>query len=140
MAAPLLALKALQNRPKTTVVSQTTQLLLATGLGVGLFLGVRALAKNFKKGVREQQALHPGNPAAFATQLKLAFENDNALGWGTDEVLIYRVVESIPDYATFKKVQNAYRDLYGSTLAVDLKSELNTEEYNALLELINTKI
>lgn len=139
MAVPLLAMKALQNRPRITLGSQLTQVILATGAGVGIFFGIRALAKNFKKGIREQQALNPGNPATYATQFKLAFENDNSFGWGTDEEAVYRTVEQIPNVATFKKVQHAYRDLYGSSLSADLKSELSTEEYTTLLDLINTK-
>ncbi len=139
MAAPLLALKALQNRPQVKIGGQLTNVLLATGLGVGIFLGIRAVAKNFKKGIREQQALRPGNPAAFATRFKLAFENDNAFGWGTDEEALYRTIEQIPDAATFRSVQKAYRDLYGNNLAADFKSELSTEEYNTVLDLINAK-
>ena len=139
MAAPLLALKALQNRPRISIGSQLTSVLLATGLGVGIFLGIRAVTKNLKKGIRERQALRPGNPAAFATRFKLAFENDNAFGWGTDEEAIYRTIEQIPDAATFRRVQIAYRDLYGSNLAATFKSELSSEEYNTVLDLITTK-
>ena len=139
MASPLLALKTLRNRPQVSVGSNITNLLLATGAGVGIFFGIRAISKNFKRGIRERQALNPQSAASFATQFKLAFENDNAFGWGTDEEAVYRTVERIPDRRTFGSIQKAYKDLYGNSLAADLKSELSSEEYQTLIELIRSK-
>ena len=138
MAIPIRALKAL-GRGRSAALGMVTTALLATGAGVGIFLGIRVLAKNFKKGVRERQALRPGSPAGFASQLKLAFENDNAFGWGTDEAAIYNTIETIPNAATFNKVQAAYRDLYGKNLSAELQNELSSQEYAVLLELINAK-
>ena len=139
MALPKIALQALSQRPKISFSSQLTTFLLAGGTGLGIFFGIRAVAKNFKKGIRERQALDPGNPAAFASQLKLAFENDSAFGWGTDEEAVFRVLECIPNLAAFKKVQRAYQDLYNTSLSADLREELSTEEYYQVLQIINAK-
>ncbi len=140
MALQKLALQAaLKRRPKISISNHVTTVLLAGGVGLGIFFGIRAVAKNFKKGIRERQALIPNNPAAFASQLKLAFENDNAFGWGTDEAAVFSTLEEIPNKATFNSVQRAYRDLYGKNLSADLKSELTVAEYNQVLQIINAK-
>ena len=143
MALPIAAYKAgqiaWQNRPRISVSSQVTSTLLATGAALGVFLGIKVVVKNFKKGVREQNALTEGNPAAFATQLKMAFENDNYFGWGTDEEVVFAVLETIPSSSTMNKVQRAYRDLYGQNLATDLKEELSSEEFAMALQIINSK-
>ena len=139
MAAPLLAYKAWQSRPRITVSSQVTSTVLAVGAAAGVFLGVRTVVKNFKQGIREQQALIEGNPAAYATQLKMAFENDNYFGWGTDEEAVFSILEAIPSGNLMNKVQRAYRDLYGRNLAADLKEELATEEFSLALQIINAK-
>ena len=139
MAVPLLAYKAWQNRPRISVSSQVTSTMLAAGAAVGVFLGIKAVVKNFKQGIREQQALTEGNPAAFATQLKMAFENDNYFGWGTDEEVVFSVLEAIPNGGTMNKVQRAYRDLYGRNLAADLQDELSSEEFSMALQIINSK-
>ncbi len=143
MAIPIAAYKAgqiaWQNRPRISVSSQVTSTLLAAGAAVGVFLGIKSVVKNFKQGIREQQALTEGNPATFATQLKMAFENDNYFGWGTDEEAIFSVLEAIPSNNIMNKVQRAYRDLYGRNLASDLKEELSSKEFTTALQIINSK-
>ncbi len=130
---------AYSNRPRINLGGQLTTALLATGAGIGVFLGIRGIVKNFKKNVREQDALVEGNPAAFATQLKKAFENDNSFGWGTNEEILFITLEAIPTQAAFRKVQRAYRDLYGKNLAADLRDELDSEEYGLAMQIINSK-
>ncbi|MBP2831259.1 hypothetical protein J8281_03580 [Aquimarina sp. U1-2] len=143
MAVPVAAYKAgqmaWQNRSRISVSSQLTTVILATGAGVGAFLGIRLLIRNFKKGVREQQALVEGNPASYAIRLKMAFENDTWLGWGTDEEAVFITLELIPSQSIMRKVQKAYRDLYQRNLAADLKEELTTEEFTTAMQIINSK-
>ena len=130
---------AYSNRPRINLGGQLTTALLATGAGIGVFLGIRGVVKSFKKNVREQNALVEGNPSAYATQLKKAFENDNSFGWGTNEEVLFITLEAIPTQAAFRKVQRAYRDLYGKNLAADLRDELDTEEYGLAMQIINSK-
>ena len=139
MALPILAAQAIQKRPKVSVGKQTTTILLATGLGAVTFLGIRALVKKFKKNIREGQALEEGNPANYAIRIQMAFENDNSFGWGTDEEVLFRVLEEIPTESMMRKVGRAYRDLTGRNLAADLQSELTTQEFAIANEIINTK-
>lgn len=140
MALPVAAYKAWHSRPRINVSSQITTALLATGAGVGAFLGIRALVRNFKQDLQERQILSKGAPAAFANRLKMAFENDNAFGWGTDEKLVYQTLEEIPDWSTWIKVQKAYRDLYeGRNLATDLRDELDSDEFDIAWQIITSK-
>jgi len=134
-----IAKKAVQKRPKVTIGKQTTSVLLATGLGVAAFWGVRALWKKFKRDFREGQALEEGNPANYAIRIIMAFENDNAFGWGTDEQALFRTLEQIPTASMMRRVQRAYRDMEGSNLSADLQSELTTEEFAIANEIINSK-
>ena len=139
MALPILAARAIQKRPKVSVGKQTTTILLATGLGAVTFLGIRALVRKFKKNIREGQALEEGNPANYAIRIQMAFENDNAFGWGTEEEALFRILEEIPTESMMRKVGRAYRDLTGRNLAADLQSELTTQEFAIANEIINTK-
>ena len=140
MALPAVAYQAWQSSPRITIGSQVTTALLATGAGVGTFLGIRALVRNFKQDLQERQILSEGAPAAFANRLKMAFENDNYFGWGTDEKLVYRTLEEIPNWATWIKVQKAYRDLYeGRNLATDLRDELDSDEFDIAWQIIISK-
>ncbi|WP_241507312.1 annexin [Aquimarina sediminis] len=112
---------------------------MASGLTIGVFFLVRSLVRGYKRNHRERHALRPGNPANFATRLKMAFENDNAFGWGTDEELVFQTIELIPSISMMRKVERAYRDLYGSNLSADLKSELSSEEFAIVQQIINSK-
>jgi hypothetical protein len=133
------AIMAYKSLPKVKVSSQVLAALLATAAGAGTFIGIRFMVKNLKQGLREKNALYEGNPAAYATQLKMAFENDTWFGWGTDEEVVFRTLEEIPGKFMFSKVQNAYRDLYGNNLATDLKDELSTEDYIQAMQILNSK-
>ncbi len=139
MALPIIAKQVLQHRPKVTVGKTTTSVLLAAGLGTVAFFGIRALIRKFKKNIREVHALDQGNPANFAIRLAMAFENDNAFGWGTDEESLFLTLEQIPTAAMMRKVQRAYRDLENRNLVADLQSELTTEEFAIANEIINSK-
>ncbi len=139
LPAAALAVKAIQKTPKVTLGKNVTTVLLASGLGIGVFFTLRALMIRFKRNRREINALQPGNPANFAIRLKLAFENDKPFGWGTNEEAVYQTLEEIPSYAILKKVERAYRDLYGSNLSADLMDELSTEEFAIAQEIINSK-
>ncbi|TPN82940.1 hypothetical protein [Aquimarina algicola] len=143
MAVPAaaLAMQAIQNRPKVkvNVSKDVTTVLLAGSLGVGVFFAAWVLAKKWKRNRREVNALQPGNPANYAIRLKLAFENDKPFGWGTDEEAVFQTLEEIPSDAMRRKVERAYKDLYGSHLSADLMDELTTQEFAIAQEIINSK-
>ena len=139
MALPVLAAKALLKKPSQKNESNLATVMVAGGLGLGVFLGVRALAKRFKKDLASRQVLSKGSAQGYASRLKMAFDNDNTFGWGTDEELVFRTLEQVPSSAVMRKVQRAYRDLYGRHLSADLQDELSSQEYGAALQIINAK-
>src|SRR5688572_31787764 len=77
---------------KTAVIYST--------LGVGTVTGLFFLARHFYKKTQtnrsEQRSLNEGDPATLAKQLKMAFDNDNSFGWGTNETMIKKVFEELP--------------------------------------------
>ena len=112
---------------------------LGLGTATGLVLALRFLIKKIKKNSVEKQSLLEGNPATLARQLKMAFDNDNWAGWGTNTKMVFDVFENMPTKATYQKVQSAYMGLYNKSLNADLESELSSEEYNKVIQILSSK-
>jgi hypothetical protein len=62
---------------------------------------------------RKSDSLEVGDPATFAKQLKMAFDNDNYAGWGTNEKMVMQVFNEMPSKSMYSKVQKEYANLYG---------------------------
>ncbi len=107
-------------------------------LGGSIWLG-RNLIREARASKEQKKTFEEGNPAAFAQQLKMAFENDNYFGWGTDEETVRMVMRKIPTKELFKKVIQSYQTLYNASLMADLKSELTTSEYNEAIAILAAK-
>jgi len=107
-------------------------------LGGSFFIG-RTLVRDARSTSEEKKTFEDGNAAAFAQQLKMAFENDNYFGWGTDEETVRNVIRKVPSKDFFKQVINSYQKLYARSLMADLKDELETSEYNEMLAIIAGK-
>ncbi len=107
-------------------------------LGGSFFLG-RNMVRGARSTGEQKKTFEDGNAAAFAQQLKMAFENDNYFEWGTDEESIRSVVRKIPSKDEFKKVVNSYQKLYARSLMADLKNELAASEYNEMLAIVSGK-
>lgn len=120
---------------KTVVVYSTLGLGTATGL---LFL-LRHLYKKTRENISQKHSLEVGDPATFAKQLKMAFDNDNYAGWGTNEKMVLQVFNEIPSKNMYTKVQKEYANLYGKSLNADLEEELSSDEYNGLIRILNAK-
>lgn len=120
---------------KTVVVYST--------LGIGSATGLFFLARHFYKRTRanqsEKHSLEEGDPATFAKQLKMAFDNDSYFGWGTNEEVILRIFHDLPSKSMYTKVQKEYSRMYGKSLNADLEDELNSNEYNELIRILNAK-
>lgn len=105
-------------------------------LGGGFFL-VRKWILNAISNREEKKTLEEGSPATYAKQIKMAFDND---GWlGTDTPALRNTLREIPDKDTFNKVVKSYQKLYTSNLMYDLSDELQTTEYNEMLQIIDAK-
>ena len=112
---------------------------LGLGTATGLFLLGRHLYKKTRANISQRNSLEVGDPATFAKQLKMAFDNDNYMGWGTNEPMIIQVFSEIPSKSMYTKVQKEYANLYGRSLNADLEEELSSDEYNELIRLLNAK-
>lgn len=114
-----------------------------SAVGVGTATGLFFLGKHFLNKVRANQSqkssLDEGDPSTFAKQLKMAFDNDNYAGWGTNEEMVFRVFRELPSKVMYNKVQKEYGRMYGKSLNADLEEELSSEEYNELIRILNAK-
>lgn len=107
-------------------------------LGGSFFIG-RSLIRKARSTSEEKKTYTDDNAAYYAQKLKLAFENDMAFGWGTDEEAIRDVLRSVPSKELFKSIINSYQKLYTRSLMMDMKTELTTSEYNEMLAIIAGK-
>jgi hypothetical protein len=114
-----------------------------SSLGVGTATGLFFLARHFFRKTlanqSEKRSLEEGDPATYAKQLKMAFDNDNYFGWGTNWEVVKLVFTDLPSKAMYSKVQREYMRLYNKSLNADLEDELSSEEYNELIRIVNTK-
>jgi hypothetical protein len=120
---------------KTVVIFST----LGLGTATGLFLLGRHFYKKSQSKRSEQNSLEEGDPATFAKQLKMAFENDNYFGWGTNVEMVNKVFQDVPSKKMYDRVQKEYFRMYGKSLNADLESEMNSDEYNELIRILNAK-
>lgn len=112
---------------------------LGIGSATGLFLFARKFIKKTVSNRAQSGSMEEGDPATYAKQLKMAFDNDVAFGWGTNEQAVTRVFEEIPSKAVYSKVQKEYSNMYGRNLNADLEDELSSDEYNELIRILNGK-
>jgi hypothetical protein len=107
-------------------------------LGGSFFIG-RSLIKTAKANNEEKKTYEEGSSATYAKQIKMAFENDTWLGWGTDETALRKTIIAIPNKQIFRDVINSYQSLYNSSMMKEMQDELTTTEYNEMLAIIAAK-
>lgn len=105
----------------------------------GCFLIGRKVVRKLISNTEEKKAATEGNPADYAQRIKMAIENDNWFGWGTDEAAIRQVLTDIPSRDVFARTMSSYQKLYNRSLMMDLKNDLASSEYNEMLAIINSK-
>ena len=120
-----------------TVVTYSS---LGIGITAGAFLLVRHFIKKTEKNSAEKNSASEGDPATYAKQLHLAFQNDNYFGWGTNLNLLMQVFIAIASKKEYVKVQSAYQKLYGKSMNADLESELSADEYNSVIRVLSAKV
>jgi len=105
-------------------------------VGGTIYIG-RKIILNRISNKEENDTFQEGNPATTAKEVKMAFEND---GWpGTDTNALRTTLTQITSRDQFNKVMKSYQKLYNSNLLKDMSSELQTTEYNEMLEIIAAK-
>ena len=93
--------------------------------------------KGLIAGNEENKTFEDGSSATYAKQIKMAFDND---GWpGTDTTALRATLREIPSKEAFDKIVKSYDKLYNENLLKDMSSELQTTEYNEMLQIINGK-
>jgi hypothetical protein len=107
-------------------------------LSGSFFIG-RSIVRHAKATTEEKKTYDDSNAAYYAQKLKMAFENDNYFGWGTDESAVREIIRKIPSKDEFKKVINSYQKLYARSLMLDLKEEMTTTEYSEMLAIVAGK-
>lgn len=111
-------------------------LLGAAGVGTLIYFG-----KKWIDGMVESKAhsksFEAGTPETYAKQMKMAFENDGY--WGTDTEALREVLQQIKSKEEMKKVFDAYKREYHSNLYEDMQDELQSTEYNEMLQIIAGK-
>lgn len=107
-------------------------------IGGSFFIG-RSIVRKARATSEEKKTYEEGNPATFAKQIKMAFENDNWLGWGTDEEALRKTLQAIPSKDAMRKVISSYQKLYARSMMADMQSDLTTSEYNEMLAIIAAK-
>lgn len=105
-------------------------------LGGAVIIG-RKLILQSKANSEEQKTYEDGSAAAFAKQIKMAFENDG--WWGTDKTALRQAIRNIPSKEDFVQVMTSYNRLYNRQLMRDMQDELKSTEYNEMLAIIAAK-
>lgn len=116
-------------------------LLIAAGVGGTIWLG-RKIILDFVSNKEELKSFEDGTPATIAKQIKMAFENDG--WWGTNTEALRQALISVPSQEDWDKVIKSYEKLYSTptekaVLLRDLSDELQSTEYNEMLQIINAK-
>lgn len=97
----------------------------------------RKIILNRISNKEEDKTFDDGSAATIAKQIKMAFEND---GWpGTDTPALRTSLQQISSKDEFNKVMKSYQKLYNSNLLKDMSDELQTTEYNEMLQIIAAK-
>jgi len=85
----------------------------------------------------ENKSFEDGTSATYAKQIKMAFEND---GWpGTDTTSLRNTLREISSKEEFAKIVKSYQKLYNGNLIKDMSDELQSTEYNEMLQILAGK-
>ncbi len=106
------------------------------GAGGTIWLG-RKIILNARANKEQDKTFDEGTPATTAKQIKMAFEND---GWpGTNTKALREILTSVQTRSEWNSVVKSYEKLYNSNLLKDMSSELQSTEYNEMLQIIDAK-
>ena len=111
-------------------------LLSAAGLGGLIWLGNRFI-KNKVEDKAHSKSFEDGTPETIAKQIKMSFENDGY--WGTDTEKLRKVLIEITSKQQLNLVFKAYKKEYHRNMYEDMSDELQTSEYNEMLQIIAAK-
>lgn len=111
-------------------------LLAAATVGGTIWIG-RKIILNTISNKEELKSFDEGTPATTAKQIKMAFDNDG--WWGTNTDALREALISIASQEDWDKVIKSYQKQYNSNLIRDMADELQSTEYNEMMQIINAK-
>ncbi len=111
-------------------------LLSAAGLGGLIWWGNRFI-KNKVADKAHSKSFEDGTPETIAKQIKMAFENDGY--WGTDTEKLRKALTDIKSKQQLKLVFDAYKREYHSNMYQDMSDELQSSEYDEMLQIMASK-
>ena len=103
----------------------------------GLVVVVKKFVINKIEDKAHAKSFEDGTPQTIAKQIKMAFDNDGY--WGTDVKALRIVLSNIKSKVQLKKVFDAYTNEYHRNMYKDMSDELQTSEYNEMLQIIAAK-
>lgn len=106
------------------------------GVGGTIWLGTKFIKKTLANK-EENKSFEDGASPTTAKQIKMAFEND---GWpGTNTKALREALVSVKSQDDWNNIVKSYQKLYNSNLLKDMSDELQSTEYNEMLQIINGK-
>lgn len=103
----------------------------------GLVVLVKKLVINKIEDKAHGKSFEDGTPQTIAKQIKMAFDNDGI--WGTDVKALRTILTNVKSKAQMKMVYDEYKKEYHENLYKDMSDELQTTEYNEMLQIIAAK-
>lgn len=112
-----------------------------TLLGVAGVAGLVYLSSRVIKKIiaakSDAKSFEDGSPATTAKQIKMAFENDG--NFGTDTKALRAILVKVKNRKELEDVRKEYQKQFNAQLYSDLKSELQSTEYNEMLQIMEGK-
>lgn len=111
-------------------------LLAAAGLLGGGFLLKKGIDKLLSNQAHKN-SFEDGTPETVAKQIYMAFENDGAPG--TDVENLRATLRNVKNQTDLSKIFNAYKREYNENMYERMADELQTTEYNEMLQIVKGK-
>jgi hypothetical protein len=127
----------LSTQPSAPITNQFIYGMLGLlAVGGAIYFGRKFILKRIANK-EENSSLEEGTAPTYAKQLKMSFEND---GWpGTDTTALRNTLRQIKSKDEFKQVTESYSKLYNSNLLKDMSNELQSTEYNEMIQIVAGK-
>jgi uncharacterized protein (UPF0335 family) len=108
----------------------------AAGVAGLVYLGSKVI-KKIIAAKSDANSFEEGSPATVAKQIKMAFENDG--NFGTDTKALRAILVKVKNRKELEDVRKEYQKQFNAQLFSDLKSELQSTEYNEMLQIMEGK-
>jgi hypothetical protein len=101
-----------------------------------VYLGSKVI-KKIIAAKSDANSFEEGSAATTAKQIKMAFENDGQ--FGTDTKALRAILVKVKNRKDLEDVRKEYQKQFNAQLFSDLKSELQSTEYNEMLQIMEGK-